>query len=106
MNLSRSVYLYKHKENDDEEIEKLIKEIALKHKRYGFRKIFHLIRQKGLLCNHKRVYRVYKMLGLHLKRKPKKRFPKREKVTLYQPASANEVWALDYMSDALIPGKR
>ena len=77
-----------------------------KHKRYGFRKIFCMVRRKGFPWNHKRVYRVYCSLGLNIRKKPKKRLPVREKVTLEQPTGLNICWSLDYMSDALIYGKR
>jgi putative transposase len=106
MGLSRSVYQYQHKQSSDAEIEAVVRDIAHTHKRYGFRKIFHKMRQRGLTWNHKRVYRVYCVLGLNLKKKPKKRLPMREKVTLYQPAMINEMWSLDYMSDALSCGKK
>lgn len=106
MKLSRSVYQYQPKQDDDNEIVSAVKDLAYAHKRYGFRKIFHKLRQKGFMWNHKRVYRVYRSLGLHLKKKPKKRLPSREKVALYQPAEMNEIWSLDYMSDALMCGKK
>ena len=106
MRLSRSVYQYEQKQNDDTDIETMVKHIAHTHKRYGFRKIFHIIRHKGFTWNYKRVYRLYKELGLHMKKKPKKRLSLRTKVTLYQPATINEVWSLDYMSDALVNGRK
>jgi len=106
MKLSRSVYQYHPKQDDDNEIVSAVRDLAYAHKRYGFRKIFHKLRQKGFMWNHKRVYRVYRSLGLHLKKKPKKRLPSREKVTLYQPVVMNEIWSLDYMSDALMCGKK
>ena len=65
MGLSRSVYQYKQKQNSDTEIETVIKDSAYTHKRYGFRKVFHKIRQKGSTWNHKRVYRVYRKLRLN-----------------------------------------
>jgi putative transposase len=100
------VYQYQQKQNADTEIEMVVKELAHAHKRYGFRKIFHKTRQRGFTWNHKRVYRVYRALRLNLRKKPKKRLPVREKVTLYQPTMINEVWSLDYMSDALASGKK
>jgi putative transposase len=106
MGLSRSVYQYQHTQNSDFEIKEIVKNIAYTHKRYGFRKVFHTMRQRGFKWNHKRIYRIYRLLGLNLKKKPKKRLPTREKVTLYQPAMSNEIWSLDYMSDALVSGKK
>jgi putative transposase len=106
MGLSRSVFVYQAQKNDDSVIESKLKELAEKHKRYGFRKIFHKLKTLGFRWNHKRVYRVYCALKLHLKRKPKKRLPVREKIPLVVPKKMNQSWSLDYMSDALENGKK
>jgi putative transposase len=106
MRLSRSVFGYKAKLQDDSAIETTLKELAMKYKRYGFRKLFVKLRMQGHTWNHKRVYRVYCALKLNLKVKPKKRLPSRDKITLEQPKMINITWSLDYMSDALIGGKR
>ena len=106
MRLSRSTYAYQPMGKADEQIKKILKDLTDKHKRYGFRKIFCMVRRKGFPWNHKRVYRVYCSLGLNIRKKPKKRLPVREKVTLEQPTGLNICWSLDYMSDALIYGKQ
>jgi putative transposase len=104
--LSRTVYFYQPKLAEDEEIKNVLKELANKHCRYGFKKMFHKIRQSGHRWNHKRVYRVYCDMQLNLRRKPKKRLPKREKMALMQPHQMNQSWSMDFMSDALMTGTR
>lgn len=106
MGLSRSVFVYQAQTSDDSVIEKKLKELAEKHVRYGFKKIFHKLRALGFDWNHKRVYRVYCGLKLNLRRKPKKRLPTREKVSLSVPTTTNHTWSLDYMSDALTNGRK
>jgi len=106
MRLSRSIFEYQAKQPDDTVIARELKKLADKHKRYGFRKMFYKLRLQGFTWNHKRVYRVYCSLKLNLKVKPKKRLPVREKVTLVEPKNINDTWSLDYMSDALMNGKR
>lgn len=107
INISRSVFTYEAQVPcDDELIAKELTVLAERHKRYGFGKIFSKIRKAGFVWNHKRVYRVYCSLKLNLKIKPKKRLPAREKIRLAQPKQINESWSLDYMSDALINGKK
>lgn len=106
LNISRSVYHYKPKLANDIEIKQTLKELAEKHRRYGFKKMFHKIRQRGYQWNHKRVYRVYCDMRLNLRRKPKKRLPSREKIALAQPGRMNMSWSMDFMSDALINGRR
>jgi putative transposase len=106
LNISRSVYHYEAKLADDEEIREALQGLSEKHCRYGFLKMFNKIRQRGYHWNHKRVYRVYCEMRLNLRRKPKKRLPKRTKISLVQPERLNMNWSMDFMSDSLVNGKR
>lgn len=81
-------------------------QLSADHPRYGFKKLFRMIRAEGFFMNHKRCYRIYCELKLNLKRKNKKRLPKRVERALVQPLQSNECWSLDFMSDALFTGKR
>jgi putative transposase len=91
---------------DDPQIKQELLALADQHKRYGFWKLYPMLRRKGFGWNNKRVYRVYCELNLNLRKRPKKRLPSREKLPLVQPAFINACWSLDYMSDALINGRR
>jgi putative transposase len=77
-----------------------------KHRRWGFWKCYKNLRFNGHWWNHKRVYRVYKDLGLNHKRRTKKRIPTRERQPLDVPAVPNAVWSLDFMHDTLYVGRR
>lgn len=72
----------------------------------GFWKCRKQLRRQGHPWNHKRIYRVYKMMNLHLRRRAKQRLPKRHRVELYVPELPDTVWSADFMSDALLTGKR
>ena len=106
-NIDRKTYRYQPKKKQDNKvIEDLLKTFSAQHPTYGFQKLFNLIRLKDYCFNHKRVYRIYCELRLNLKIKPKKRLAPRTKITLIQPAKMNHCWSLDFMSDALINGRR
>lgn len=94
------MYYYQSIKDDTPVIEKL-KELAEKKPREGQDKFYERIREQGLKWNYKRVRRVYLMLGLNRKRKIKKRIPARVKEPLNQPEGKNQVWSMDFMSDAL-----
>lgn len=67
----------------------------------GYRMLWALLRQDGLLLNHKKVYRLYKEHEWALSSKNKKRL-KSEGRGLPQPATRlNEEWSLDFVHDAL-----
>lgn len=82
----------------------MLKALATQYTDYGFDKLFELLKARGYIYNHKRVYRLYCELGLNIRVKPKKRLAPRTKETLEVPSQLNQCWSLDYMSDALVSG--
>jgi putative transposase len=72
----------------------------------GFWKCRKLLRRQGQPWNHKRIYRVYCRMKLNLRRRAKRRLPKRLRVPLYVPRLPDTVWSADFMSDALLSGRR
>lgn len=72
----------------------------------GFWKIFRRMRRKGYGFNFKRVYRIYKAMGLNKPRRIKRTLPKRIAKPLVVHPFSNHQWALDFMHDSLYCGKR
>ena len=91
---------------DDTEIIEAIQQLASDHPAYGFRKLYAYLRRAGKGWNHKKVYRVYKLLKLHKKRKLKRRLPQRVKQPLTQQSAPNLSWSMDFMSDSLACGRK
>ena len=76
------------------------------HPREGFWKSYYRLRNKGEKVNHKRLHRVYKQMGLPLRRKVKKRLPARVKEAIVIPTNYTHTWSIDFMSDALSNGSK
>ena len=83
-----------------------MQELAVKNPQEGFWKCYGRIRNQGEVVNHKRLYRVYKQIGMPLRRKVKKRLPARVKEPLAVPAGFTQTWSIDFMSDALSNGTK
>lgn len=64
----RSSYHYRGKGADQADLKQRIKEIAETRVRYGYRRIHVLLRREGWAINSKRVYRLYKEMGLGLRK--------------------------------------
>ncbi|MEM9080714.1 MAG: IS3 family transposase [Verrucomicrobiota bacterium] len=90
----------------DKEVVEALNQLVCRHGRWGFWKCFHWLRQQGHPWNHKRVWRVYKSMGLNLPRRTKRRLPARVKQPLEAPAVAGRQWSMDFMHDTLYHGKR
>jgi putative transposase len=105
VSLPRSQFYYSSKKDDTAVIEAL-EELAFKHPSYGFRKLFAYLRRSGRLWNHKKVYRVYKLLKLNKKRKGKRRLPARIKQPLEQQTDINKSWSMDFMSDSMVGNRK
>jgi hypothetical protein len=57
-------------------LKKRIKEICETRVRYGYRRVWVLLRREGWEVNQKRVYRLYRELGMQLRNKSPKRLVK------------------------------
>ena len=106
VSLARSVMMYRKVPKDDSSLIEALHQLVEKHPTIGFWKCYYRLRRKGFDCNHKRLYRVYTMLRLNVRRKAKHRIPQRIKEPLEVPATINQGWSMDFMCDSLVDGRR
>jgi len=105
LNISRSSLHYQSIKNDEAVIQ-LLQHLAEIVEGEGYWKFYDRLRLQGHKINHKRVYRIYKQLGLRMKRKAKKRLPARIQEKLEVPEAFTQTWSIDFMSDALSNGRK
>ncbi len=103
--LPRSPYYYRSVKDDRALIESL-QQLAFQHPSYGFRKLYAYLSRQGKTWNHKKVYRVYKLLQLNKRRKGKRRIPARIKHPLVKQEHINQSWSMDFMSDSIVGGRK
>src|SRR2546429_9423420 len=84
----------------------VLSELLARGLRWGFGKLYDGLRLDGQCITHKRLHRVYCAMKLNLPRRTKRRLPTRIRQPLVAPAGLNQIWALDFMSDALYGQRR
>jgi putative transposase len=100
----RTVFRHKTIEKDIE-LEKKIREIAEKKRRFGYRRIYLAIRKEERV-NHKKIYRLYTKMGLKYRIKRKKKKYQGESVPMIVPRGINERWSMDFVTDSLYDGRK
>ena len=103
----QSVYYYEARSRDDRAIRTRIREIAATKVRYGMWRIYTLLRREGWRDNHKRVHRIYKEEGLHLRSKrPRRNKAAANRLERLPNLNLHQCWSMDFVSDALFDGRR
>jgi len=103
--MSRTVYEYQPDLKRDIPVIETLSELVERYPRYGFPKLFQLIKRQGKNWNHKRVHRIYCKMGLNMRRKGKQRLASRNPKPLSVPNEMNQSWSADFMSDSLYDGR-
>ena len=99
--LSRSLVSYiARRRRDEAELIKKIHKLAIRHSRYGYRRITVLLRREGFRVNKKRVHRIWKSEGLGLpRRRPKRRRMETTGAIVDKAEYPNHVWSYDFVED-------
>jgi len=99
--LSRSLVRYiARRRRDEAELIKKIHKLAIRHSRYGYRRITVLLRREGFKVNRKRVHRIWKSEGLGLpQRRPRRRRMGLVGEIINKAEYPNHVWSYDFVED-------
>lgn len=93
-------------EEIDQEIAELLHRVTARFIAWGFWMVYHYLRRQGHPWNHKRIYRIWKSEGLHLRLPPKRPKIRREYGDLLAPDRINQGWGIDFLSDWVVgPGQ-
>lgn len=103
--INRATYYYRPRRTSDAALRHRIKEIAHARVRYGYQRIYVLLRREGWPVNHKKVHRLYKDLSLRLKR-PKRRVSIAHRLERPEIEEIDQCWSMDFVSDQLYSGRR
>lgn len=106
---SRRTQRYQAKQADDEPaLVKGMLELVRLHPRFGYRRIWALLKREGWHVNRKRIWRLWKQEGLKV---PQKKHKKRRLgiaangVPRLQALGINCIWAMDFVFDVTANGR-
>jgi len=106
MELYRATCRYQSRRPADVQLRVRLRELAEARRRFGYRRLQVLLAREGWQVNHKRVYRLYVEEKLSLRRKRGRKRSGGVRQPLPEPMAANQVWSVDFMTDALSSGRR
>ena len=91
---------------DEAALRHRLRQLASERRRFGYRRLYVLLRREGVSVNHKRIERLYREEGLAVRRRGRKRVVATGRGRLAAPSTPNEQWGIDFLSDALAGGRR
>ena len=82
-----------------------LREMAALYPRWGLPRLQWRLEREGMHVNHKRTERLYRLEGLAVRRRRRKRVavPRVPRPVVTQP---NDTWGIDFVSDQLASGRR
>jgi putative transposase len=104
--MHRSTHRYRSIAQDQTALRMRLRDLAAARVRYGYRRLHVLLQREGWQVNHKRVYRWYRLEGLSLRVKAKKKRTSQLRVPRPAAEAPNEHWSMDFMTDRLCDGRR
>ena len=105
LTLSNSSLRYRSRRPADQELRQRLRELAAERPRYGYQRLWALLRREGARVNHKRVYRLYVEEGLKLRKRRRRARAQAERVPLPPPPRPDERYSMDFMRDTLADGR-
>lgn len=105
--LRPSTFYYKSsRQRDDEPLKAKILEVAQKRIRWGCPMIYATLRREGFKDNYKRVERLYSLMNLSIRKRPKKKIRDHLRLVLPEPQKPNDIWSMDFVSERLFDQRR
>ena len=83
-----------------------ITSLAHEKRRYGYRRIHMLLKREGMCINHKKLFRIYKQLGLKVLKRGGRKRALGSRVVPMPLTKPNQEWSLDFVHDVLVTGRR
>lgn len=84
---------------DHSEIRAEMREIAAQRRRFGYRRVGVMLERKGMIMNHKKLYRLYSEEGLSVRRRRGRKRARGSRTPMPVPLRPGDRWSMDFVSD-------
>nr|WP_281931203.1 IS3 family transposase [Methylocystis iwaonis] len=104
--VDRSTARYVSKRPADKPLRERLRELANERRRFGYRRLFVLLRQEGETSGKNRIYRLYREEGLTVRKRRARRRAVGARAPIPVEARPNARWSLDFVHDQFACGRR
>ena len=102
----RKMIRYRSCRRPDTELRTELRELAHARRRFGYRRLFVLLRQRGEPSGINRIYRLYREEGLTVRKRRARRRAVGVRAPILVEARPNARWSLDFVHDQFACGRR
>src|SRR4051794_41595557 len=97
---------YRSRRPPDVELRTRLRDLANHRRRFGYRRLFILLREQGEPSGVSRIYRLYREEGLTVRRRRARRRAVGTRAPILIEARVNARWSLDFVHDQFACGRR
>ena len=101
----RTSIRYRSRRPDEGELRDRLRELANARRRFGYRRLFVLLRREGEPAGRNRIYRLYREEGLSVRRRRARRRAVGTRAPILVEAQVNARWSLDFVHDQFVCGR-
>ena len=102
----RKMVRYRSCRPPDAELRARLRDLANERRRFGYRRLFILLRREGEASGVNRIYRLYREEGLLVRKRKARRKAIGARAPILVEAKANARWSLDFVHDQFANGRR
>jgi len=102
----RKMIRYRSRRPPDTELRARLRDLANQRRRFGYRRLFILLRDQGEPSGLNRIYRLYREEGLAVRKRRSRRKAVGNRAPILVEAKPNARWSLDFVHDQLACGRR
>jgi putative transposase len=102
----RKMIRYRSRQPADTELRGRLRALANERRRFGYRRLFILLRREGEASGINRIYRLYREEGLMVRKRKGRRKALGTRAPILVEARPNARWSLDFVHDQLANGRR